>query len=62
MTYKEQEITIRLADASEGYNVTVAIGKYEEGTNDDNIYYWLDEDETPIQVGQIIADVVVVKV
>jgi len=42
--------------------VTVAIGEYEEGTDDDSIFYWLSEYEAPIQVGEIIAGATVVAV
>jgi len=62
MTYKTQEITIRWAGSDVEHNVTIAIGEYEEGTDDDSIFYWLSEYEAPIQVGEIIAGATVVAV
>jgi hypothetical protein len=59
-TYKEQEITIRWQDGTE-YNVIVASGNRfdKEGylltKVDDRIFYWLDDSELPLSVGQVIA-------
>jgi len=64
MRHTEQEITIRWIDSGEEYTATVASGYhyYDDGhliaeiaEIDDRIFYWLDDSELPLRVGQIIA-------
>jgi hypothetical protein len=61
MSHTEQEITIRWIDSGEEYTATVASGSpyYDDGNLiteiDDRIFYWLDDSELPLKVGQIIA-------